>query len=167
MHNRRTSLGVYPRGTSRNGRSDFKLTLVPVAMVFRTEGRASGNWQQRLAATPHRSRICAAQQSTIGSWQILNLIAMLGDRKLVPRQQPPGVAPHSVDFDPVATAQIAHMPVAVQEFEQAVPRRDIGKLEDDVAMSVSTDEQFWFEQRNRIAEFARHQLTLQTTSISD
>ena len=83
-----------------------------------------------------------------------------GDRFTIPENGGEVVAVYS-DYskvvDSVAAPQVLHTPEAVREFQLAVMRRDVRKLQLDVAMRASPDQQFPLEQRDWVAAAAGNQ----------
>jgi hypothetical protein len=51
------------------------------------------------------------------------------------------------------------MPVTCAEFQFAVVRRDVGKVQFDIAGGAAADEEFWSEQGNGIAAATGNQLS--------
>ena len=100
-------------------------------------------------------RIFILRRRGVGVRRVDHFVAMLGDRHFVARQNPLRIATNAVDLDPVATVQVANVPIPVDQLELTVMRRDVGKPQSDVATAAAADDQLRLLERNRITPAAR------------
>lgn len=89
--------------------------------------------------------------------RVVNFIPLLGDAQHVAGHEPFRFESLAVDLDAVAAAQVLDSPEAVDVFQLAVVRRNVWKLQLDIAMRSPPNQQLGLEQRNRIAASARDQ----------
>jgi hypothetical protein len=74
-----------------------------------------------------------------------------GNSKNVTRHQPFGFAAFTVDLHAISAAQIPNSPIAIDQFQLTMMRRNVGVLERNVATTATTDQQRFFRQWNRVA----------------